>query len=133
MDLSAIIPTTSDLLESGSVMPKLTGHSSPRPEPEDNKAMEGSKASSDSGSLTQRAAMIRDELLGNDSLEHSSEHGSESSSGDSGVVIDPSEQQEVNEEQDDELEQRLGNSNIAHSLRHIALAFDEKVCCTSVL
>ncbi len=38
--------------------------------------------------------MIRDELLGNDSLEQDSEHESVSSSNDSGVELDPSSQEE---------------------------------------
>ncbi|KAI3485910.1 hypothetical protein L1887_50710 [Cichorium endivia] len=51
--------------------------------------------------------MIRDELLGNDSVASDTEPLSDSSTSKS--------------------EDRLSCSGIAHSLRHIALAFDEKV------
>lgn len=83
--------------------------------------------STDSGSLTQRAAMIRDELLGNDSLEQDTVHASGSSSGSSSKSIDGSSEKDENGDPEEELEQRLSKSSIAHSLRHIAVAFDEKV------
>lgn len=84
-------------------------------------------ASSDSGSLTQRAALIRDELLGNDSLEQDSVHGSAVSSGTSEGGTAHSSLQEGSQDDKDDLEERLKTSSIAQSLRHIALAFDEKV------
>uniref|UniRef100_V5EGB7 Uncharacterized protein n=1 Tax=Kalmanozyma brasiliensis (strain GHG001) TaxID=1365824 RepID=V5EGB7_KALBG len=83
-------------------------------------------ASSDSGSLTQRAALIRDELLGNDSLEQESVHGSAPSSGTSDQGTTHSSLQDDSCEDKDDLEERLRNSSISQSLRHIALAYDEK-------
>lgn len=85
------------------------------------------QSSSGSGSLTQRAAMIRDELLGNDSLQPDSVHEALSSSGTSAIASDDSSQKDNSRFEEDDLEERLNNSSIAHSLRHIALAFDEKV------
>lgn len=84
-------------------------------------------ASSDSGSLTQRAALIRDQLLGNDSLEQNSVHGSAPSSGTSEGDTARSSLADDSREEKDNLEERLSNSSISQSLRHIALAYDEKV------
>ncbi|SJX63806.1 uncharacterized protein SRS1_14552 [Sporisorium reilianum f. sp. reilianum] len=84
------------------------------------------ESSSGSGSLTQRAAMIRDELLGNDSLEPGSAPESLSSSGTSAEELDSSSQKSNSKDEEAELEERLNNSAISHSLRHIAMAFDEK-------
>ncbi|CDR87358.1 uncharacterized protein SPSC_00484 [Sporisorium scitamineum] len=110
-------------------------------DPEDNPALEiepagtsfdddaenGERASSrGSGSLTQRAALIRDELLGNDSLGPHSEHESISSSGASADSPDDSGPKDESRDDSGDLEDRLNNSAIAHSLRHIAMAFDEK-------
>lgn len=131
MDLSAIIPTTSSPREGHNETPEISVDSLMASEKDQQNNQHSSKASSDSGSLTQRAAMIRDELLGNDSLEQDSEHESVSSSNDSGVELDPSSQEEVNGHDDEELEARLNSSSIAHSLRHIAVAFDEKVSLIS--
>ncbi|SPC67983.1 uncharacterized protein UHOD_05471 [Ustilago sp. UG-2017b] len=97
--------------------------------PEENQPeMHASKspASSDSGSITERAAMIRDELLGEDSVERHTVQASEGSSTNSIVGGDQSSQKEMHGDDDEELEQRLSISCIAHSLRHIAIAFDEK-------
>lgn len=90
-------------------------------------------ASTDSGSLTERAAIIRDELLGEDSLEHDTIQPSEASSASSSGDGDRACAKQTNGGNDDELEQRLSNSCIAHSLRHIAMAFDEKVSRCSQL
>ena len=84
-------------------------------------------SSSGTGSLTQRAAMIRDELLGNDSLNPDSAHESPSSSGTSAEELDSSSQKSELKDEQADLEERLNNSAISHSLRHIAMAFDEKV------
>ncbi|KAJ9480098.1 hypothetical protein PHBOTO_003893 [Pseudozyma hubeiensis] len=84
--------------------------------------------STDSGSLTQRAAMIRDELLGHDPLEHKSTHESIPSSGTTDVTNDDtSRKDDAQAELDHDVEERLAHSAISHSLRHIALAFDEKI------
>ncbi|TKY84629.1 hypothetical protein EX895_006531 [Sporisorium graminicola] len=83
-------------------------------------------SSSGSGSLTQRAALIRDELLGNDSLEHDSVHESLPSSGSSADRLDNADEKVESQSEDDSLEERLSSSAIALSLRHIAMAFDEK-------
>ena len=84
--------------------------------------------STDSGSLTQRAAMIRDELLGNDSIDQDTVHASSSSSNSSeNEGGNRNHDRDEGRDSEDELEERLSKSSIAHSLRHIALAFDEKV------
>ena len=104
--------------------------------PEENQPeMHASKspASSDSRSITERAAMIRDELLGEDSVERHTVQASEGSSTNSIVGGDQSSQKEMHGDDDEELEQRLSISCIAHSLRHIAIAFDEKVSSCSQL
>ncbi|KAJ1022541.1 hypothetical protein NDA16_003530 [Ustilago loliicola] len=71
--------------------------------------------------------MIRDELLGEDSLERDTVQPSEASSGSNSGDGDQSCQKQVNGADDEELEQRLSRSCIAHSLRHIAMVFDEKI------
>lgn len=82
----------------------------------------------DSGSLTQRAAMIRDELLGHDPLEQNSTHESIPSSATTDVTTDDtSPKDDAQAQLDHDVEKRLAHSAISHSLRHIALAFDEKV------
>ncbi|SPO32509.1 uncharacterized protein UTRI_04253 [Ustilago trichophora] len=85
-----------------------------------------STTNSDSGSLTQRAAQIKDELLGNDILEQDTVHAPNSSSGSESDKVDQSDDKIGYVEDNEELEERLSSSSIAHSLRHIALAFDEK-------
>ncbi|CBQ73964.1 hypothetical protein sr14552 [Sporisorium reilianum SRZ2] len=84
------------------------------------------ESSSGSGSLTQRAAMVRDELLGNDSLQPGSAPESLSSSGTSAEELDSLSQKSDSKDEEADLEERLNNSAISHSLRHIAMAFDEK-------
>ncbi|SPO27711.1 uncharacterized protein UTRI_04253_B [Ustilago trichophora] len=86
-----------------------------------------STTNSDSGSLTQRAARIKDELLGNDLLEQHTVHAHDSSSGSSSDRVDQSDEKAEYIDDNEELEERLSSSSIAHSLRHIALAFDEKI------
>lgn len=86
-----------------------------------------STTNSDSGSLTQRAARIKDELLGNDILEQDTVHAPNSSSGSRSDKVNQSDEKIEYIEDNEELEERLSSSSIAHSLRHIALAFDEKV------
>lgn len=75
--------------------------------------------------------MIRDELLGNDSPDGDTEQGPGSSSSTDEDAGDHSDEKKVQDD-DDDSEQRLSESSIAHSLRHIALAFDEKVSIGTV-
>ncbi|SNX86017.1 uncharacterized protein MEPE_04726 [Melanopsichium pennsylvanicum] len=84
-------------------------------------------ASTDSGSLTQRAALIRDELLGNGSLEQEPVQASRSSSASSEAKSDVAGEKETSDD-DEALEDRLSRSSIAQALRHIAVSFDEKSC-----
>ena len=86
-------------------------------------------SSTDSGSLTQRAAMIRDELLGNNSLEHDSVRASVAASTTSADSAERSSQRHSAPDDDIYLQDDLGNSSITHSLRHIEMAFEEKVSC----
>nr|CDI56987.1 hypothetical protein BN887_01734 [Melanopsichium pennsylvanicum 4] len=83
-------------------------------------------ASTDSGSLTQRAALIRDELLGNGSLEQEPVQASRSSSASSEAKSDVAGEKETSDD-DEALEDRLSRSSIAQALRHIAVSFDEKI------
>lgn len=118
MEVAATSPATkppAEVTKLASVIPNRTREGTR------SQARDEISASSESG-----GAPIRNELLGNGLLEQDSVHDSKSSFGsyDDGEIR--SDQQEVSA-YDEELEQRLSHSSIAHSLRHIALAFDEKV------
>ncbi len=72
--------------------------------------------------------MIRDELLGNDSVASDTEPLSDSSTSKSeGKTQSRTTKTMDSSFSEADLEDRLSCSGIAHSLRHIALAFDEKV------
>lgn len=108
-------------------MPELQTESKTRLPLSRTEEAEDPGASDDSGSLTQRATIIRDELLGNDLLDQDTERASGSSSRTDADEGDTSSHKGLKGDEDD-LEERLSTSSISHSLRHIALAFDEKVC-----
>ncbi len=72
--------------------------------------------------------MIRDELLGNDSVASDTEPLSDSSTSKSEGEAESRTTKTLDSSfGEGDLEDRLSCSGIAHSLRHIALAFDEKV------